>query len=59
MGKHGHYGMREVPFGISYSKEGSLVPRKDVVKTLLCYSDIPSRQGLLYLIEIEIALMAG
>jgi len=48
MGRDGLYGMREVSFGISFSREGSLVPRKEIVKPLFCSIHTPSRQGFLY-----------
>lgn len=48
MSRDGLYRMREVSFGISFSKEGSLVPRKEIVKPLFCSIHTPSRQGLLY-----------
>ena len=43
--------IRKVLFGISNSKEGSIVPGRDVVKPLFCSIHTPSRQGLLYLLK--------
>ena len=48
MGRDGLFRMREVSFGISFSREGSLVPRKEIVKPLFCSIHTPSRQGFLY-----------
>ena len=45
MGRDGLFRMREVSFGISFSREGSLVPGKEFVKPLFCSVHIPSRQG--------------
>jgi hypothetical protein len=48
MGRDGLYRMREVSFGISFSREGSLVPGKEIVKPLFCSIHTASGQGLLY-----------
>ena len=42
---------------ISYSREGSLVPGREVVKPLFCSIHTLSRQGLLYLLAIEKSLL--
>ena len=53
MGRDGLYRMREVSFGISFSREGSLVPGKEIVKPLFCSIHTASGQGLLYFLDIE------
>ena len=48
MNRRGLYWMREIPIGISFSREGILVPGKEIVEPLFCSIYTDSRQGLLY-----------